>query len=277
MVDLAALVPAHADVRIEVGIFGGSGFYSLLDDAQEILIDTPFGQPSAPVTVGRIEDRTVGFMPRHGPDHHLPPHRINYRANVWAMKHLGATDMILPCAAGSLDRQVAPGSFVLCDQVVDRTKNRPDTFYDGPETVHVSFADPYDEELRATALTVARERGITVHDGGTMVVVNGPRFSTRAESRWYAAQGWQVIGMTQYPEVILCRELEMAALNISLITDYDVGLADDPDIAAVTHSEVLEVFAANISTLRDLLFALVPALPLSPDRPAFSALSTTPH
>ena len=270
-------VPRHPEVQIDVGIFGGSGFYSLLEDAREVTVATPYGDPSSAVTVGQIDGRAVGFMPRHGPEHHLPPHRINYRANAWAMKHLGASDMILPCAAGSLDRDVAPGSFVIADQVVDRTKGRADTYFDGPETIHVSFADPYDREMRDTAVRCARELDIAVHDGGTMVVVNGPRFSTRAESRFYAAQGWQVIGMTQYPEVILCRELQMATVNISLITDYDVGLADDPDIGEVTHAEVLNVFAANISRLRDLLFRLVPALPLSPGRPALTALSDTPH
>ena len=255
--------------QIQVGIFGGSGFYELLDDAREITVDTPYGAPSAPVVVGDIGGRAVGFMPRHGRDHQLPPHRINYRANMWAMAQLGATDVVLPCAAGSLQPEVAPGHFVIADQVVDRTSGRADTFYDGPETTHVSFADPYDDEMRATAIATARRLGIEVHEHGTIVVIQGPRFSTRAESRWFSSMGWQVINMTQYPEVVLARELQMAALNISLITDYDVGLAGVPE---VTHEAVIEVFAANNAKLRDLLFALVPALPLSPDRPALRAL-----
>jgi 5'-methylthioadenosine phosphorylase len=261
-----------ADERIQVGIFGGSGFYSLLDDAHEVEVDTPYGVPSAPVVVGEIEGRTVGFLPRHGPAHALPPHRINYRANVWAMKQLGATDLILPCAAGSLQPHVKPGSFVIADQVVDRTWGRADTYYDGPETTHVSFAEPYDAEMRAVAVACARELGIEVHERGTVVVVQGPRFSSKAESRWFSAAGWEVINMTQYPEVILARELEMAALNISLITDYDAGLEDDPGAAEVSHAAVLEVFKANNAKLRDLLFAIVPRLPLSPDRPALHAL-----
>jgi 5'-methylthioadenosine phosphorylase len=260
------------DQQIQIGIFGGSGFYELLDDAREVKVDTPYGEPSAPVVIGEVAGRSVGFMPRHGRDHELPPHRINYRANVWAMSQLGATDVILPCAAGSLQPAVAPGHFVIADQVVDRTSGRADTFYDGPETTHVSFADPYDEEMRQTALATARSLGITVHDRGTIVVIQGPRFSTKAESRWFSAMGWEVINMTQYPEVILARELEMAALNISLITDYDVGLTDDPDIPPVSHEAVIEVFQANNAKLRELLFALVPALPLSPDRPALRAL-----
>lgn len=270
------VVPAHPDVQAAVGIFGGSGFYAFLDDVREVKVLTPYGPPSAAVMVGQIGDREVAFLPRHGTDHRLPPHRINYRANVWAMKHLGVTDMILPCAAGSLDHAVGPGSVVLADQVVDRTSGRAQTFYDGPRTVHVAFADPYDEEMRAVALAQAGALDIDVHPSGTLVVIDGPRFSSRAESAYYARQGWQVIGMTQCPEVGLCRELEMAALNISLITDYDVGLAGDPDVGEVTHSEVLQTFAANNEMLRDLLFAIVPALPLSSDRPALHALRDIP-
>ena len=259
--------------QIQVGIFGGSGFYSLLTDAREVAVDTPFGAPSAPVVVGEIGGRSVGFIPRHGVKHELPPHAINYRANVWAMKHLGATDVVLPCAAGSLQRHVEPGHFVICDQVVDRTSGRRDTFYDGPETTHVSFAEPYDAEMREVAVASARELGIPVHERGTIVVIQGPRFSSKAESKWYSSMGWEVINMTQYPEVILARELEMAALNISLITDYDVGLEDDPGVEPVSHAKVVEVFTANNEKLRDLLFSIVPALPLSKDRPSLSALA----
>lgn len=264
--------PQRPPTRIEVGIFGGSGFYSLLEGAEAVPVDTPYGPPSAPVVVGDIEGRRVGFMPRHGTSHELPPHRINYRANLWAMKHLGATDVILPCAAGSLRPEVEPGSFVVADQVVDRTKGRVDTFYDGPVTTHVSFADPYDEEVRQTAIASARALGIPVHERGTVVVVQGPRFSTRAESRWFMAQGWEVINMTAYPEVVLARELEMAACNVSLITDYDAGIEDDPDVEPVSHAAVMEVFKANNARLRDLLFHMVPRLPLSPGRPALRAL-----
>ena len=261
-----------SEPRIEVGIFGGSGFYSLLEDAREVPVDTPYGSPSAPVVIGEISGRSVGFMPRHGQRHEFPPHRVNYRANLWAMKHLGATDVILPCAAGSLQGPVAPGHFVFCDQVVDRTTGRADTFFDGPVTTHVSFAEPYDHEMRRTAIDAATQLGIEHHEHGTIVVIQGPRFSTKAESKWFSSMGWEVINMTQYPEVILARELEMAALNISLITDYDVGLEDDPDIEPVSHSAVIEVFKANNEKLRALLFAIVPKLPLSPDRPSLHAL-----
>lgn len=258
--------------RIAVGIIGGSGFYELLDDADEVTLDTPYGPTSAPIVVGDIDGRSVGFVPRHGRNHELPPHRINYRANLWALSELGATDVILPCAAGSLRSEIKPGHFVVADQIVDRTRNRVDTFYDGSPTTHVSFAEPYDAELRQTAIATARDLGIPVHERGTMVVIEGPRFSTRAESKFYSSMGWDVINMTQYPEVILARELQMAAVNISLITDYDAGLHDDPDVPAVTKDRVVEVFNANNAILRDLLFAMVPRLPLSPDRPALHAL-----
>ena len=261
-----------AQQRIQVGVFGGSGFYALLDDADEVIVETPYGPPSAPVVLGDVGGRRVGFLPRHGLAHELPPHAINYRANVWAMKSLGATDLILPCAAGSLQRAIAPGHFVICDQVVDRTSGRRDTFYDGPETTHVSFAEPYDAEMRQVAVRAARELGIPVHDGGTIVVVQGPRFSSKAESRWFSQMGWEVINMTQYPEVILARELEMATLNISLITDYDVGLEDDPEVEPVSHAGVVEVFTANNARLRELLFTVIPRLPLSAQRPALHAL-----
>jgi 5'-methylthioadenosine phosphorylase len=200
----------------------------------------------------------------------LPPHAINYRANVWAMKELGVTRLIGPCAAGSLRPEVAPGHFVISDQLVDRTAGRKDTFYDGPVTTHVSFADPYCPELRRLAVEEARAQGIEVHDGGTVVTIQGPRFSTRAESRWYQSQGWEVINMTQYPEAYLARELEICYVSIALITDYDVGLEREAE--AVSHEAVLEVFQANNDKLRKLLFALAPAIPEERSCPCSTAL-----
>lgn len=244
---------------IEIGVFGGSGFYSFLEDVREVAVDTPFGAASSSVSVGRIGDREIAFLPRHGSKHQLPPHMINYRANVWALKELGVSRIIGPCAAGSLDREVAPGHFVVSDQLVDRTTGRRDTFCDGPETTHVSFADPYCPELRALAIATAREEGITVHEQGTVVTVQGPRFSTRAESKWFQRMGWEVINMTQYPEAYLARELEVCYVNVALITDYDVGVEGEE--TAVTHEAVVEVFEANNAKLRDLLFSLIPKIP----------------
>lgn len=257
--------PAAANpARAEIGIFGGSGFYHFLDNVEEIWMETPYGPPSDRVAIGTIAGRKVAFLPRHGKDHRYPPHRINYRANLWAMKSLGVQRVIGPCASGSLQPQVRPGDFVFCDQFVNRTWGRADTFYDGPITTHVSAADPYCPEMRAVAIEQARQLGLTYHERGTVVVVQGPRFSTRAESREFHDHGWDVINMTQYPEVILARELGLCYLNISLITDYDVGLEGQPGIVPVSHEEVMQVFARNNERLKKLLWAVVQALPPQP-------------
>ena len=244
--------------QVEIGVFGGSGFYSLLDNPVEVAVETPYGMPSSPVMCGDIGGRSVAFLPRHGAEHQLPPHMINYRANVHAMKQLGVTRIVGPNACGSLQAHVKPGDFVICDQFVDRTSGRKDTFYDGPATTHVSSADPYCPTMRSVAVEKCRKLGISVHDGGTVVVIQGPRFSTRAESRWFASQGWEVINMTQYPESYLARELEICYCNISLITDYDAGTAG---AEPVTNDEVIRVFGQNNHKLKDLLFAMIPALP----------------
>jgi 5'-methylthioadenosine phosphorylase len=245
----------------DIGVFGGSGFYSLLEDPVERTINTPYGQPSDRVSIGEIAGKRVAFMPRHGLGHKVPAHRVNYRANVWAMWNLGVSRILGPCAAGSLQPSVRPGDFVICDQFVDRTSGRADTFYDGPLSVHISSADPYCSELRPLAVEAARTAGIHAHERGTVVIIQGPRFSTRAESRWFTTMGWEVINMTQYPEAILARELEMCYLNISLITDYDVGLENDSGVQPVTVEEVIRVFNQNNEKLRQVLHLLIPTIP----------------
>lgn len=257
--------------QAEIGVFGGSGLYSLLDSPKEVVVETPYGPPSAPITYGEIGGRTVAFIPRHGTGHTIPPHMINYRANVYAMKQLGVKRIIGPNACGSLQPHVKPGDFVICHQFVDRTSGRKDTFYDGPKTVHVSAADPYCPTMRETAVQEARALGITVHERGTVVVIQGPRFSTRSESHWFASQGWEVINMTQYPEGYLARELEICYCNISLITDHDAGVEgiEEP----VTNDQVVRVFAENTEKLRSLLFAMIPALPEERDCICATALS----
>jgi 5'-methylthioadenosine phosphorylase len=244
--------------RATIGVFGGSGFYSFLDDVEEIKIDTPYGEPSAPLVVGEVAGRAVAFLPRHGRSHEYPPHKVPYRANLWAFKELGVERVIAPAAAGSLQPHVRRGDFVVCDQLVDRTNGRAATYYDGPETTHVSLADPYCPELRQVAIEQGRGLGITMHERGTVVVIEGPRFSTRAESRWYADAGWEVINMTQYPEAALARELELCYANVSLITDYDVGVEGVPPVSV---EEVVKVFSENNARLRELLNATAPAIP----------------
>jgi 5'-methylthioadenosine phosphorylase len=254
--------------RADVGVYGGSGLYALLDDVEELTIDTPYGPPSAPVTVGEVGGRRVAFLPRHGRDHSLPPHRVPYRANAWAMRTMGVRAIFGPCASGSLQPEIHPGEFVVVDQLIDRTAGRASSFHDGPDSPapfspvdHVSFADPYDARLRTVAVEACKAEGVTVHDGGTVVVIEGPRFSTRAESRWYAAQGFQVINMTQMPEAVLAAELGVPYAAIALITDYDVGLEGVPGIEPVTMEEVFATLERNADLVRSVLFRAVAALP----------------
>lgn len=249
-------------LRADIGVFGGSGFYSLMEDAHETWIETPYGAPSDRVAIGEIAGKRVAFLPRHGNDHRFPPHLINYRANLYAMKSLGVRWIIGPTAAGSLSKAVAPGSMVVCDQLVDLTAGRSDTYYESPPVTHVSFADPYCPTLRRLAIHALRAIGIETHPSGTIVVISGPRFSTRAESKFYQSQGWEVINMTQYPECYLARELEMCYVNISLITDYDVGLEG---IAPVSVDAVVEVFKRNNERVRSAIREIVARIEVDAD------------
>lgn len=245
-----------------IGVFGGSGFYEFLLDAKRVEVDTPYGKPAANPLVGMVDGVEVAFIPRHGDEHQYPAHKVPYRANVWAMKELGVDRVIGPCAVGSLSLEHAPGDFTVCDQLVDRTWGRDHTFFDGPETTHVAFADPFCAELRPLAVQALRDVGATAHNGGTVVVIQGPRFSTRAESANYAAQSWEIINMSQAPESGLSRELEMCFVNISIITDYDVGVKGE--VPPVTHAEVLRNFGASIDTLRDAVRKLLPLAQATP-------------
>jgi len=245
--------------KAEIGVFGGSGFYSLLEDVREVKVDTPYGAPSDSLFLATVKGRKVAFLPRHGRHHTLPPHMINFRANVWAMRSLGVKAIISPCAAGSLQKHVEPGHFVVCDQFVDRTSGRKDTFYDGPIVTHISPAETYDPLLRRLTIETIREHGIVCHESGTVVVIQGPRFSTKAESKWFHDAGWEVINMTQYPEAYLCRELGMGVVNISLITDYDSGVHAGAE--AVNATDVLEVFKSNSEKIKGVVLDLIGKLP----------------
>ena len=258
--------------QASIGIIGGSGFYSLLTDVRELKVETPFGPPSDSIHLAELGDRTLAFLPRHGRNHTIPPHKINYRANIWALHSLGVRFLISPCAAGSLQPQVKPEHFVLCDQYIDRTRGRQDTFYEGPEVYHVSPAEPYCPFLRKLAAEVIREQGITVHEKGTIVVINGPRFSTKAESRWFSGQGWEVIGMTQYPEAYLALEKAMAVVNISLITDFDCGLFEQQGIERISAEEILRVFHENARKVKDVVLELARRIPLDLESPSHLSL-----
>ena len=262
--------------QADIGVFGGSGFYTFLDDVTTIPVHTPYGPPSAAVSVGTVGGRSVAFLPRHGMHHELPPHQVNYRANVWAMREVGVRRIIGPCAAGSLQPGYKPGDFVLVDQLVDRTSGRADTFFDGGVVGHVSFADPYCPDLRAALLASALQHGFTAHERGTVVVIQGPRFSTRAESAWYRSAGWDVINMTQYPEAFLARELGLCYAGVALVTDYDTGLEGVDGIEPVTIDEVFRILADNVDRTRTLLFSAIPELSIAPACSCAGALSSGP-
>lgn len=262
-----------AAARAEIGVFGGSGFYSFLENVEHISVETPFGMPSDDIAIGNVGGRSVAFMARHGRKHSLPPGAINYRANLWALRSLGVTRVIGPNASGSLQPHIHPGDFVVCDQFIDRTSGRADTFFDrGPKVVHISTAHPYCPVLRPLAVTAGGDVGVTVHQRGTIVVVQGPRFSTRAESKWFSSNGWEVINMTQYPEVALARELEMCYVGVSLVTDYDSGLEGHPDVNPVSVDDVERFFDSNISRMRDLILRMIPLIPIERECPCATAM-----
>ncbi|MEV7421462.1 MULTISPECIES: S-methyl-5'-thioadenosine phosphorylase [unclassified Streptomyces] len=255
----------------EIGVIGGSGFYSFLEDVTEVKVETPYGPPSDSLFLGEIAGRRVAFLPRHGRAHGVAPHRINYRANLWALRSVGVKQVLGPCAVGGLRAEYGPGTLLVPDQLVDRTKTRTQTYYDGlplpdgstSNVVHISLADPYCPEGRKTALAAARGQGWEPVDGGTLVVIEGPRFSTRAESRWHAAMGWSVVGMTGHPEAVLARELGLCYTSMNLVTDLDAGAETGE---GVSHEEVLKVFASNVDRLRTVLFDAVGGLQPSETR-----------
>ena len=246
--------------EVLIGVFGGSGFYEFLDDVREVRVTTPFGDPASPITIGLVGGQQVAFMARHGRQHDFAAHRVPYRANVWAMHSIGVRNLIAPCSVGSLQPDIHPGQLVVIDQLVDRTWGRPDTFFDvgsrldepgavGP-VHHQSFAEPYHPILRAAMVAAGRRNGIQVIDGGTMVVINGPRFSTRAESSWFRSMGWHVVNMTGYPESVLAAELGIRYTSIALVTDYDAGVDGQP---AVTMEAVFSRIRDNVSQVADLI------------------------
>jgi 5'-methylthioadenosine phosphorylase len=240
-----------------IAVIGGSGFYELFDSGEEIGVETPFGPPSDPVVVGEVAGRRVAFLPRHGRDHRFPPHSIPYRANLWALRSLGVRQVLAPSAVGALTPSYEPGTLVIPDQLVDRTIGRQQTYYDTGGPVHVPFADPYCPRGRASSVAAARELGWEPQDSGTLVVIQGPRFSTRAESQWYAAQGWTLVGMTGHPEAVLARELALCYTTLALVTDTDAGVTEGE---GVTQEEVFVTFARSVGRLRELVLAIVKTL-----------------
>jgi len=245
------------DYKADIGILGGSGFYSFFNDAEEIQFETPYGFTSDVISITEMFGKKIAFIPRHGRNHQYPPHKIPYQANIYAMKQLGVKNIIAPTASGSLQAHIKPGDFVICDQFIDRTWGRLDTYFDGPIVKHISPAHPYCPNLRNIVIKIAHDLDISVHEKGTIVVIQGPRFSTKAESRWFNEMNWDVINMTQYPEVVLAKEMEICYVNISLITDYDAGLEGRNDILPVTEEEVYKVFNKNNKRVKQLIISII--------------------
>jgi 5'-methylthioadenosine phosphorylase len=243
----------------------------LLDSAEELVVATPYGPPSDRLVTAEVDGRRLVFLPRHGRDHRFPAHRVPYRANLWALQSLGVQQVLAPCAVGGLHPDLTPGSLVIPDQVIDRTSGRVSTFYD-EGAVHVPFADPYCPRGRAEVLAAADRADWPAVDGGTMVVVEGPRFSSRAESRWFAAAGGTLVNMTGMPEAGLARELALCYTSVALVTDLDAGMSSGE---SVTQADVLKVFGSSIDRLRGVLLDVAGAISAKRDCPCPHALDGT--
>lgn len=244
--------------KCRIGLIGGSGIYDpgLLKNVEKIKVYTPYGSPSSHITIGEYAGIRIAFIPRHGEGHTIPPHAINYRANIWALKELEVERILAPSAVGSLQEDFKPGELVLPDQYIDRTWGRPGTFYDGGQVAHISMADPFCPELTDIVYDTAISLNLPIHRGGTYICIQGPRFSTRAESRLYKSWGAHIIGMTLIPEVNLAREARMCYLTIAMITDYDVW-AEKP----VSAEEVVRTMKENVEKVRKLLEKVIPRIP----------------
>lgn len=261
----------NEDSAAEIGVIGGSGVYSLdfIEDPQSHELDTPYGK-SPGILSGELEGRKLAFMPRHGGEHSNPPHKINFRANLWALKELGVERIIATTAVGSINREIEPGEFVLLDQFLDFTKQRPLTYYDGEdgEVVHIDMTDPYCPELRKIIFDTSKEMEITVHRTGTYVCTEGPRFETRAEIKMFRKLGGGVVGMTNVPESVLARELEMCYSTISVVTNFAAGITGEK----LTHDEVKEIMDKNIDRVQELILSAIPNIPEQRTCPCENAL-----
>ena len=246
------------DQQIEIGIFGGTGIYDsgLLEDSKEITIETPYGKTSDTITVGQYNGRNIAFLPRHGKKHTIPPHLINYRANIWAFKELGIKRIIAPSAVGSLKEEIKPEHFVIPAQFLDFTKSRKTSFSEEGKVIHISVADPFCPELQSIVSNNMKNQNISMHENCTYVCIEGPRFSTKAESKFYKSIGADVIGMTLVPECQLAREAQICYTSISTVTDYDVW-AEKP----VTAKEVINTLTKNVQITKKLLTELIDKIP----------------
>jgi len=259
--------------KADIGIIGGSGFYDLASSLKEIKVETPYGPPSDKIALGKIAGQRVAFLPRHHKEHNIPPHKINYRANIYALKSLGVSRILTSHAAGSLQKKIKPGDFVIVDQFIDRTSGRKDTFYDGPLVTHVSTAFPYCPQLRNLAIKESQKMKLPFHKKGTIVIIQGPRFSTAAESLWFTKMGWDLVNMTEYPEVVLARELEMCYCAIAVATDYDSGLVAEGKAKPVSTQEIIRMFGENINKIKKLMLKMIENWPKRVDCDCQQALN----
>jgi len=252
--------------KAQIGIIGGSGFYQFLK-GKEIAVSTPYGKTSDKILISNYLGKVIAFLPRHGKNHQLPPHQIPYRANIWALYQLGVERIIAPCSVGSLRPEIKPGHFLFSDDFIDFTKRRVNTFYDGKsgkiskKVVHLSSVNPFCPQMRHIAIKSSQELKIPFYKKGTILVIEGPRFSTKKESEFFKKSGGDVINMTAFPELILARELGMCYLNISLVTDYDAGLKGRKDIKPVTTKQILEIFTNNNEKVKKLILQIIKNLP----------------
>ena len=257
--------------EVIVGVLGGSGLYDIegFEDKKKIALATPFGEPSDEFLVGRLDGVQTVFLPRHGRGHRLTPTEINSRANVWGMRKLGVSKIVSVSAVGSMREGVVPGDFVMIDQFFDRTRHRPDTFFGDGVVAHVGFADPICEELRQTVLKAGAKLDVKMHDGGTYLNMEGPQFSTKAESRIYRSWGVDVIGMTNLQEARLAREAEIAYCTVAMATDYDCWHEGHD---AVTVRAVIEIMRRNVGQARKLIKIALPNIAKLPPSPCEKAL-----
>ncbi|BCS91231.1 MAG: 5'-methylthioadenosine phosphorylase [Candidatus Micrarchaeota archaeon] len=245
----------------KIGVIGGSGFYTLLERPKLLDARTAYGIPSDKIALGSIEGREIAFIPRHGSKHTLAPHKVPYRANIQALSELGVERVIATNAVGSLRKDYKPGDIVIFDQFINFTNGRDDTFFNKYRVAHVSTADPFCKELREIAIEEAEKMKLSFHSNGTVVIINGPRFSTKAESRMFRRLGADLINMTLYPEVALAREKALCYLGIGVITDYDSGLEEDESIAPVSYKELNRIFKDSIPKVKELISRVIRRVP----------------
>lgn len=256
-------------MTVRFAIIGGTGVYDpdLLENTESVVLDTPYGQARA--TLGTYNGKRIAFMPRHGSGHSIPPHKINYRANLWGLKELGVEQVLATAAVGSLQLEYEPGSLVVVDSFLDFTKQRTQTFFEHNQVVHVDMTDPYCGRLRHQLVGQATRLGFNIHQGGTYVCTEGPRFETTAEIRLYQSFGGAVVGMTSVPEVVLAKELELCYATVCMVTNYGTGISDNP----LTVDEVVLEMKKNVGAVRQLFLQVIDSLSNERDCPCSRAVS----